>query len=73
MKSPQTKTTKFKWTTLLDLNMKAAPVHFFKNIPLKDFWKKFESNIIVEVPNTDFDGTDESKRCSHSIPPFFLF
>ena len=65
---------KFQWSTLLDMNMKAAPVHFFKNIPLKDLMIKLKPNIVVEVPNSDFSSSDESKSylssTSYFLSPF---
>lgn len=74
MEAKSTK-NKFQWSTLLDMNMKAAPVHFFKNIPLRDFWIKLKSNIIVEVPNSVTPSSDEGKSYliskSYFLLPFF--
>ena len=59
--SSSAKTSKFKiqktnyqWSLYIEeKKCKVAPVHFFKHVPLNEFWKKLETNIIIEVPNLD--------------------
>lgn len=67
--SSSAKTSKFKiqktnyqWSLYIEeKKCKVAPVHFFKHVPLNEFWKKLETNIIIEVPNLDTPISDNQK------------